>query len=248
MPAELEEAARLDGANPFQVFWRVMLPLARAVDQRARHHDRALVVERAALAARRLDLLRPHAAVGRPRDAHRRQDDRLPRRHGREPARHGAGADRVHRAAAPGHRRAGLQRYSSRPAPHPEENNETPAVTVRRRSDAAHDVAVAAPASAPPSAAASGRPSTVTYTEQRRGDRQPAARVLQAHRDPLPGRRLRVRPRSTRRRSRATARRASPRSCACSTSRSSSRTPCSTTRSSSSCRRTTTPPGRPESR
>ncbi|MBM6405857.1 carbohydrate ABC transporter permease [Phycicoccus sp. CSK15P-2] len=29
MPRELEEAARLDGANPFQVFWRVMLPLAR---------------------------------------------------------------------------------------------------------------------------------------------------------------------------------------------------------------------------
>ena len=29
MPAELEEAARLDGANPFQIFWRVMLPLAR---------------------------------------------------------------------------------------------------------------------------------------------------------------------------------------------------------------------------
>jgi multiple sugar transport system permease protein len=28
MPDELEEA-RLDGANPFQVFWRVMLPLAR---------------------------------------------------------------------------------------------------------------------------------------------------------------------------------------------------------------------------
>lgn len=28
MPAELEEAARLDGANPFQIFWRVMLPLA----------------------------------------------------------------------------------------------------------------------------------------------------------------------------------------------------------------------------
>ncbi|WP_432564398.1 carbohydrate ABC transporter permease [Kineococcus sp. SYSU DK003] len=29
LPDELEEAARLDGANPFQVFWRVMLPLAR---------------------------------------------------------------------------------------------------------------------------------------------------------------------------------------------------------------------------
>jgi multiple sugar transport system permease protein len=29
MPAELEEAARLDGANPFQVFWRIMLPLAK---------------------------------------------------------------------------------------------------------------------------------------------------------------------------------------------------------------------------
>jgi len=28
LPDELEEAARLDGANPFQVFWRVMLPLA----------------------------------------------------------------------------------------------------------------------------------------------------------------------------------------------------------------------------
>ena len=29
LPEELEEAARIDGANPFQVFWRVMLPLAR---------------------------------------------------------------------------------------------------------------------------------------------------------------------------------------------------------------------------
>lgn len=28
LPAELEEAARLDGANPFQIFWRIMLPLA----------------------------------------------------------------------------------------------------------------------------------------------------------------------------------------------------------------------------
>lgn len=27
LPGELEEAARLDGANPFQVFWHVMLPL-----------------------------------------------------------------------------------------------------------------------------------------------------------------------------------------------------------------------------
>lgn len=27
LPMELEEAARLDGANPFQIFWRVMLPL-----------------------------------------------------------------------------------------------------------------------------------------------------------------------------------------------------------------------------
>ncbi|BDZ49794.1 sugar ABC transporter permease [Frondihabitans sucicola] len=29
LPTELEEAARLDGANPFQIFWKVMLPLAR---------------------------------------------------------------------------------------------------------------------------------------------------------------------------------------------------------------------------
>ena len=28
LPDELEDAARLDGANPFQIFWRVMLPLA----------------------------------------------------------------------------------------------------------------------------------------------------------------------------------------------------------------------------
>jgi multiple sugar transport system permease protein len=29
MPVELEEAARLDGANPLQTFWLIMLPLAR---------------------------------------------------------------------------------------------------------------------------------------------------------------------------------------------------------------------------
>jgi multiple sugar transport system permease protein len=29
LPQELEEAARLDGANSFQIFWRVMLPLAK---------------------------------------------------------------------------------------------------------------------------------------------------------------------------------------------------------------------------
>lgn len=29
LPMELEEAARLDGANHFQIFWRVMLPLAK---------------------------------------------------------------------------------------------------------------------------------------------------------------------------------------------------------------------------
>ena len=29
LPVELEEAARLDGCNPFQIFWRVMLPLTR---------------------------------------------------------------------------------------------------------------------------------------------------------------------------------------------------------------------------
>ncbi|WGD37817.1 carbohydrate ABC transporter permease [Lysinibacter sp. HNR] len=28
LPVEIEEAARLDGANPFQVFWKIMLPLA----------------------------------------------------------------------------------------------------------------------------------------------------------------------------------------------------------------------------
>ena len=29
LPDELEDAARLDGANPFQIFWMVMMPLAR---------------------------------------------------------------------------------------------------------------------------------------------------------------------------------------------------------------------------
>jgi multiple sugar transport system permease protein len=29
MPAELEEAARIDGANPWQTFWRIMVPLAK---------------------------------------------------------------------------------------------------------------------------------------------------------------------------------------------------------------------------
>lgn len=29
LPMELEEAARLDGCNPFQTFWRIMLPLAK---------------------------------------------------------------------------------------------------------------------------------------------------------------------------------------------------------------------------
>ncbi|WP_432080687.1 carbohydrate ABC transporter permease [Streptomyces sp. WAC 04229] len=29
LPAEVEEAARLDGANPFTVYWRIALPLAR---------------------------------------------------------------------------------------------------------------------------------------------------------------------------------------------------------------------------
>ena len=29
MPLDLEEAARIDGANPWQTFWRIMLPLAR---------------------------------------------------------------------------------------------------------------------------------------------------------------------------------------------------------------------------
>ena len=29
MPAELEEAARLDGCNPWQTFWKVVLPVAK---------------------------------------------------------------------------------------------------------------------------------------------------------------------------------------------------------------------------
>lgn len=29
LPVEMEEAARLDGANPWQIFWRIMLPLAK---------------------------------------------------------------------------------------------------------------------------------------------------------------------------------------------------------------------------
>jgi multiple sugar transport system permease protein len=30
LPKELEESAKLDGCNPFQVYWRIMLPLARS--------------------------------------------------------------------------------------------------------------------------------------------------------------------------------------------------------------------------
>ncbi|HCW41335.1 MAG TPA: sugar ABC transporter permease, partial [Cutibacterium acnes] len=29
LPAELEEAARLDGCNPWQTFWRVMVPVVK---------------------------------------------------------------------------------------------------------------------------------------------------------------------------------------------------------------------------
>ncbi len=29
LPKELEESARLDGANPFQIFWKIMLPLSK---------------------------------------------------------------------------------------------------------------------------------------------------------------------------------------------------------------------------
>ena len=29
LPRELEEAARIDGANPLQIYWWVMLPLRR---------------------------------------------------------------------------------------------------------------------------------------------------------------------------------------------------------------------------
>src|SRR5690625_6452634 len=29
LPSEIEEAARLDGASPWQMFWRVMLPLTK---------------------------------------------------------------------------------------------------------------------------------------------------------------------------------------------------------------------------
>src|SRR5260221_203580 len=31
MPRELEEAAKLDGANDFQIFWRIALPIAKPV-------------------------------------------------------------------------------------------------------------------------------------------------------------------------------------------------------------------------
>ena len=31
IPRELEEAAMMDGANPFQIFWQIILPLSKAV-------------------------------------------------------------------------------------------------------------------------------------------------------------------------------------------------------------------------
>ncbi len=61
MPAELEEAARIDGANPWQTFWRIMVPLAKPGNHRTCGVHRAVVLERSALAVDRDD--RPPAKM-----------------------------------------------------------------------------------------------------------------------------------------------------------------------------------------
>ena len=82
MPNDYEEAARLDGANPFQVFWHVMLPMARPTRRRARRTDGALLLERPALAADRLALRGEPAAAGGPRGTARTVRYGLPDAHG----------------------------------------------------------------------------------------------------------------------------------------------------------------------
>lgn len=100
MPRSLEEAARLDGANPWQTFWRIMFPLSGpALSGRDPHRPRLL--ERPDVAADRRDLRRPHhprgGAVQPPGPVHHR----LPGDDGGELHGDAAADDPVHRAAAP---------------------------------------------------------------------------------------------------------------------------------------------------
>ena len=61
IPRELDEAARVEGANAMQILWKVYVPLARPGVSRLRPREREFPLEQLPVAAHRHELGRPRA-------------------------------------------------------------------------------------------------------------------------------------------------------------------------------------------